>query len=195
MVLESIIHLVQNSHYLRDAEVNPIQLRRTLQFMPKECDYLIQLHSEALIHVLFPCSFPSNFLFVLSIAEFEVVLDELPVHGSSRRCFYLILGCLSEQLSSIVLVQDVDDHCLSSTYDLVAVLQVGKVNRRVPLLELRIVLLLPFILRQKGVFLLLVGNQYVLHYHSHDLSLSSDRPINQCHLLLLGNILLLCQAG
>ena len=192
MVLESIIHLVQNSHYLRNSEVNPIQLRRTLQFMPEECDYLIELHSEALIHVLFPCSFPGNFLFVLPVAEFKIVLDELPVHGSSCRCFYLILRRLSEQLCSIVLVQDVDDHCLSSTYDLVAVLQIGKVNRRIPLLELRIVLLLPFILRQKGVFLLLVGNQYVLHYHSHDLSLPPDRPINQCHLLLLGNILLLC---
>lgn len=147
MVLESIIHLVQNSHYLRDAEVNPIQLRRTLQFMPQECNYLIELHSKALIHVLFPCSFPGNFLFVLPVAEFKVVLDELPVHRSSCCCFYFILWCLSEQLSSIILMQDVDDHCLSAAYDLFSILQIGKVDCRILLLELRIILLLPFILR------------------------------------------------
>ena len=92
-------------------------------------------------------------------------------------------------------MKNVDNHCLSSTDDLVAVLKIRKLNRRILLLQLGLVLLLPFILRQKGVFLLFVRNQNVLHYHSYDLGLTSDRPINQCYLLLFRNILFLCYAG
>jgi hypothetical protein len=44
-------------------------------------------------------------------------------------------------------MQDVDYHRLSTADNLLAVLQIGKLYRRVLLLQLRVVLLLPFILR------------------------------------------------
>lgn len=34
MILEAIVHLVQNSHDLRNPEVHPVQLIRTLQLVP-----------------------------------------------------------------------------------------------------------------------------------------------------------------
>lgn len=192
MVFESIVHLVQNSHNLRYAEVNPVQVGRTLQLVSEECDNLVKLDSKSLVYVLFSCSLPGNVLLVLSVAKLEIVLYELPVHRSSSCCLYLIFWCLPEQLRPIVFMQDVDYHGLSSTYDLIAVLDVRKINSWIFFLQLGIILFFPLILRQKGVFLLFVRDQYVLHNHSDDLGLASNGPVNQCYLLLLRNILFLC---
>lgn len=59
-------------------------------------------------------------------------------------------------------MQDVDDHGLYATNDLLAVLQVGKFNCRVLLLQFRHVFLLPLILSQEDVFLLPIGDEDVL---------------------------------
>lgn len=76
-------------------------------------------------------------------------------------------------------MQDMHDHRLRPADDLLPILQIRQLYRRMLLLQCWVVLLLPLVLGEEGVFLLFVRDEDVLHYHSDDLGLTSDGPVDK----------------
>jgi hypothetical protein len=151
------------------------------------------MHSEALVHVFLAGAFPTYFLFVLPVAELEVVLHCFPVDGLGSGQSDAIVGSAAEQVQPIVLVEEVHDHGLYSADDGLSVLEVGQFDGGVLLPQSGQVLLLPLLFGQEDVLLLPVGDEDVLEHEPNHLQLTPDRPVHQRHLLLFRDLLLLRQ--
>lgn len=80
MVLEFVVHLIEYRYDFRNAEIHPDDLVAALLLAAKEVDQLVEMHSEALVHVLFPGALPTDVLLVLAVTELEVIFDEVPVY-------------------------------------------------------------------------------------------------------------------
>lgn len=83
MVLEFVVHLIEYRHDFRDAEIHPDDLVAALILTAEEVGQLVEMDSEALVHVLFSGALPADVLLVLAVTELEVIFHEVPVY---RRC-------------------------------------------------------------------------------------------------------------
>lgn len=178
MVLEFVVHLIEYRHDFRDTEIHPDDLVAALILTAEEVGQLVEMDSEALVHVLFSGALPADVLLVLAVTELEVIFHEVPVYRRCGRQTHPVLGLGSQHVQPIVLVQYVDNHRLDPAYYLLSVLEVRQFNSWVLLQQLRVIFLLPLFLSQKYVFSLLVRNEYVLKYQADDFCLSSDCPIH-----------------
>ena len=195
VVLELVVHLVEDGDHLCDAEVHPDQLVAAVLLAAEEVDQLVEVHPEALVHVLLPRALPADVLLVLAVAELEVVLDEVPVYRGRGGQAHPVLGQRPQQVEPVVLVQDVDDHGLDPADHLLSVFEVRQFDGWVLLQQLRVIFLLPFVLGQEDVFALLVRNEDVLEHQAHHFCLAADGPIHQRDLLAFGDLYLLGEAG
>lgn len=163
VVLEAEVHGVEEGHHLGEPQVHPADLQRAV-LATHEGSYLVEVHLETLVDVLFPGALPTHVLLVLPVAQLQVVLHGLPVDGLYGCHSHPLLRSVPQQLFAVVFVQDVHDHCLDAADYLITVLEVGQFNGRVLFLELWEVLLLPLILGEEDIFLLSVWDEDVLQH-------------------------------
>jgi hypothetical protein len=80
MVLKTKVHGVEQRDQFCEAEVDPASLKRAW-LASHEGDNLAEMDFESLVYVFLPGSLPTDVLFVLTVAQLEVILNSLPVDG------------------------------------------------------------------------------------------------------------------
>lgn len=127
LVLETIVHLVEDSHRFGNGEVHPGELLLSWKVLALEkTHHAIELQSELLVDVLLLSPLPVEFVIVLPVDQLIVVFQQIPVDRSRSRNPDFLIRCLPQQLGAIVLVQNVNQHGFSSTNDPIAIFEVGQ---------------------------------------------------------------------
>ena len=80
MVLEFVVHLIEDRHDFRYAKIHSDDFVAALLPAAEEIDQLVEMDPEALVHVLFSGALPTYVLLVLAVTELEVILHEVPVY-------------------------------------------------------------------------------------------------------------------
>jgi hypothetical protein len=192
VVLEPEIHGVQKGDQFSCTEIHPHEFLLA-GFAAHECDEFVEMHPETLVHVFLSGALPADVLLVFPVAKLEIVFDCLPVDRSCCCQSNLVIWGSAQQLRSIVLVSDVNDHRLYAADDLFSVSEVGQLDGGVFIYHFGQVLFFPFFLCQIDVFFLFVRHEDVLEHQTHHLQLTPYRPVDQSYLLFFRNVHLCCQ--
>jgi hypothetical protein len=179
LLLEPVVHLVQQRDGLSNGEVNPIKLNLLLSSLVLQGTHRpVEIHPELLVDVLLLRLLPTEILLVLSIAKHHVVFEDVPVYGTSSCKLQLLVQSGPQQFSAVVLVQQVDYNCLSTAYNLVAVLEVGQIDGWVLCSHFGAVHVEPLVLCLVDVFSLFIGYQDVLQHQPDHLGSPPNGPVH-----------------